>query len=405
MELKIVGRKLPNVHLPSLGEIGTGIMWMAELMVTKIKGVDDFPIRTTSAWEEEKQDILERTKWLCDKVLCGDPNKLLDAMPNLLGRAYGAQWAIYSCTHLNAALRNISRLYPELQQRCLQRMEECIKMVLTPEIRAYDTIPWKEDALETLAGKKSHMTYLSLLSWIITDYKLAGGTSTCFDTYLHGCCEALNRRMLKEPDLCLLSFPGCMVFIPDMMFAIVALHNYSKLYEGKYADSVQAWLTKAKAEFRHKRTGLLVAKLRTRYKNSQPVSGAYTALSCYCLTQLDDEAFAREQYEKMKQYMTHTASMGKNELFGIREKLSKLQKFSFNPDAGPIVYGLSASGTAWAVGAATYFGDWEYRSKLLRTAELAGCTQYGKGERHYRLGEIVIVGEAVALAMKTNCHQ
>jgi hypothetical protein len=377
---------------------------MAGLMASTVKGADCFPIRSNSAWEKEKQDIVERTKWLCEKVLCGDPNKLLDDMPNMLGRNNGAEWAIYSCTHLNAALRNICQLYPELKHRCLQRMEECINMVLTPEIRAYDTKPWKEDVLETLAGNKHHMTYLSLLSWIITDYKLAGGTSVSYDKYLHGCCEALNRRMLKEPDLCLLSFPGCAVFIPDMMFTIVALNNYSKLYDGKYADSVQTWLTKAKAEFRHKRTGLLVAKLRTRYKNSQPISGVYTALSCYCLTQLDDEDFAHEQYEKMKQYMTHHTNICKGELFGIREKLNNLPKFSFDPDAGPIVYGLSASGTAWAIGAATYFGDWEYRSKLLRTAELAGRTQYGMGERHYRLGEIAIVGEAVTLAMKTNNH-
>ena len=103
--------------------------------------------------------------------------------------------------------------------------------------------------------------------------------------------------------------------------------------------------------------------------------------------------------------MTHETTMGKHILFGIREKLNELPKFSFDPDAGPIVHGLSASGTAWAIGAATYFGDWEYRSKILRTAEFAGCTQHAKGERHYRLSEIAIVGEAVALAMKTNSHQ
>jgi hypothetical protein len=102
--------------------------------------------------------------------------------------------------------------------------------------------------------------------------------------------------------------------------------------------------------------------------------------------------------------MTRHTNICKGELFGIREKLNNFPKFSFDPDAGPIVYGLSASGTAWAIGAATYFGDWEYRSKLLRTAELVGRTQYGKGERHYRLGEIAIVGEAVTLAMKTNNH-
>jgi hypothetical protein len=54
------------------------------------------------------------------------------------------------------------------------------------------------------------------------------------------------------------------------------------------------------------------------------------------------------------------------------------------------------------MGSATYFEDWDFRSKLLHTAEIAGHTLQGKGKRHYRLGEIAPVGEAVVLAMKTN---
>lgn len=54
------------------------------------------------------------------------------------------------------------------------------------------------------------------------------------------------------------------------------------------------------------------------------------------------------------------------------------------------------------LGSSTYFGDWEFRSKLLRTAEMAGGTKKSKGKRSYRLGELFITGEATALAMRTN---
>jgi hypothetical protein len=211
--------------------------------------------------------------------------------------------------------------------------------------------------------------------------------------------------MLNEPDFSLLSFPGYAVFIPDMMFAIVGLHNYSKLYDGKYADSVSTWLSYAKANFIHQETGLMVAKTRTRYKNSRPLSGAYTALTCYCLTKLTDTDFAQDQFLKMKHHLMIEPSMLGAPLTGIREKLRSLPQFTFDPDAGPIVCGLSASGTAWAVGSATYFGDWEFRSKLLRTAEVMGRTTKSKNMRHYRLGSIALVGEAVELAMRTNRKQ
>ena len=74
-------------------------------------------------------------------------------------------------------------------------------------------------------------------------------------------------------------------------------------------------------------------------------------------------------------------------------------------DAGPIVLGLSASGTAFAIGSATFINDWGTRSKLLHTAEIAGQTIKGNGKRHYRLGELVIVGEATILAMRTNFNE
>ena len=65
--------------------------------------------------------------------------------------------------------------------------------------------------------------------------------------------------------------------------------------------------------------------------------------------------------------------------------------------------GLSPSGTAFALGAATVLGDWEMRGRLLRTASIAGDTiaDTRQGTCHYRLGEWAICGEAVALGMRT----
>ena len=88
--------------------------------------------------------------------------------------------------------------------------------------------------------------------------------------------------------------------------------------------------------------------------------------------------------------------------WGIREHLNKTPLLAFDPDAGPIAFGLSPSGTAWAIGSATYFQDWKFRNQLLRTAEIAGNTTKSKNKRHYKLGELAMVGEAVVLAMKTN---
>ncbi|MGL5273628.1 MAG: hypothetical protein ACRC8J_09155 [Phocaeicola sp.] len=382
--------------------LGDGTKWLSMIPMNLLTGTakNNSPIRTESAWEEEKEDIIERANWLCEKVIV-NPKELLKSMPAILGPQYGGQWAIYSCSMLTAALANISTLYPEEKERNLVRMEQVIDVIMTPEIRYYDTMEWKEDALATLAGNKSHMTYLSILAWAISNYKLIGGTSTKYDEVFHGCCEALNRRMLKRKDLNLPSFPNNIVFLPDMMFAIVALKNYARLYNGMYQESVDKWVEKAKSEWIHKSNGLMVSILYPR-KSHRPVKGCYTALNCFCLS-LVDEAFARDQYERMKKvFMKEDTLFGLN-VCGIKEYLRESPAFRFDVNAGPIVNGFSPSGSAFAMGPATYFQDWEFRSHLLRTAEIAGSTVKEKNnKRHYRLGEMVLVGEATALAMRTN---
>lgn len=204
--------------------------------------------------------------------------------------------------------------------------------------------------------------------------------------------------MLKSEDMNLLSFPRNPIFLPDMLFCIAALHNYSLLFEGCYADTVEKWLYKAKTEWRDKRTGLLASMLpgASHWKGRRQLRGSYTALNCYCLTIIDKE-FARDQYDRMSLYFR------KNRPFvGIKEYLNKNPKFHLDVDAGPIIYGLSPSGIAWALGSATFFPNQEFRSRLLKTIEIGGITVREFKKRHYLLGSIVLVGEAVALAMKTN---
>ncbi len=366
-----------------------------------IKSGDNVPIRTESSWEEEKTEILERANWLCDKVIT-EPKKLLKEMPSFLGEEYGGQWAIYSCAMLSAALLNISRLYPEELPQCLNRLEKLVEVTMSPEIRHYDTIAWKKDALETLPGKRGHMTYLSLLAWTIGNYKLAGGTSTTFDELFQSCCEALNRRTLESKNLCLPSFPNGIVFFPDMLVTIVALHHHDLLYGDCYGETVERWLEKAKTEWIHPNTGLLLAELNKNSVGRAP-RGSYGALSTYYLSLIDPD-FAHQQYGKMMQTFAKEDDVAGKTVFGIKEYLRKSPAMTFDYDAGPIISGFSPSGTAWAIGSATFFEDWETRSRLLRTGEMAGGTVRRKGKQHYRLSQFALVGEAVVLAMRTNTH-
>ena len=56
----------------------------------------------------------------------------------------------------------------------------------------------------------------------------------------------------------------------------------------------------------------------------------------------------------------------------------------------------------FTIGSATYFNDNDYKKGLLKTAEIAGHTVNLGNKRHYLLGNIALVGEAITLAMRTH---
>lgn len=114
------------------------------------------------------------------------------------------------------------------------------------------------------------------------------------------------------------------------------------------------------------------------------------------LSDIYDRDFAEEQYRRMKRLFIQ-----EKPLAGMREYHDRDCTMGFDIDAGPIIMNLSPSGTAFALGPVTYFGDMALRTKILRTAEIAGSTIIRNGERHYLLADIVPVGEAIALAMRT----
>lgn len=360
-------------------------------------------LKTTSvAWmraeatKDEKADILERCDYLTSRLVT-TPQRVLDAMPSAIGAQFQGEWALYSCSMLTEALANIARQYPETKAANIQHIEHLIDIVLSPEIRRYDTMRWGEDPLESLDGDYSHVSYLSHLAWMICNYKEVGGGSQ-YDELLASLCATMNRRILRSEGLNIPTYPGEAIYVPDMLVAIVALDKYADMYGGQCRSTVARWVKRAKSDWLHHDTGLLVSFLRedgTQYDDS-PVKGSYTALNCYYLT-LIDEAFAREQYERTKSLFWKGGLIP-----GLKEYHDRWCPIGMDIDAGPILLGLSPSGTAFFAGPASYFDDTKVENAILRTAETAGHTIVMGNKRHYLLANVALVGEAIMLAMRTH---
>lgn len=361
------------------------------LVVVKIAWIY-FATRGHGSIEKEKSEILCRANYLVSKVGT-TPEQLFNEMPSSIGEQFQGEWALYSCSMTTAGLVNIAIQFPEERDTCVKHIDKIIGIALSEKIRQYDTQRWGEDPLESLDGDKSHISYLSHLAWMISGYKQIS-TDSKYDSLYHSLCETMNRRLQQSEMLNLPTYPGEPIYIPDMLVAIVALANYSRQNNGEFSQTVKQWVERAHEEWLDKKTGLLVSYLPT--DSSIIVKGSFSALNCYYLTFID-RTFAKDQYKKLK-----TTFLQKSLLTGIKEYYDRSCWLDFDIDAGPVLFNLSPSGTAFVVGSATFFDDRSVRSGVLKTAEIAGSTVSWNGKSHYLLANVALVGEAIMLAMRTS---
>lgn len=351
-------------------------------VIIKIIWVIIFRVRT------EKKDVLERADYLISK-LTTSPKQLLSEFPKSIGAQFQGEWAIYSCSMTCKALTNIGKpCYKE-------QIAKIIKIAMSKEIRKYDTERWYEDPFKGLDGNLSHLSYYSHLAWMIGEYKSVYNDNQ-FDFLYHSLCKAMYKRISNSSILNIPTYPQEPIYIPDMLVAIVALNIYNKLYDGKYQDLINKWMNKAKTEWIDKETGLLVSYIKKDGTISSLIRGSYSALNCYYLALIDID-FAKQQYQRLKINFKQTLP-----IVGIKEYNKEKCLFGFDIDAGPIIFNLSPSGTAFAIGIATMVGDYKFQKQLLTIAEIAGSTITFKRKTHYLLAHFALVGEAIVLAMKTH---
>lgn len=282
-------------------------------------------------FEGEKTEILRRRNYLTNKLLVS-PEEVLNEMPGGIGSQFQGEWAMYSCSMLSAALTNISILYPDEREKSVEQIDRLINIVMSPEVREYDAARWDEDPLESWDSEKSHMSYLSILAWMISGYKTAGGDDKYDDLY-YKLCSTLNWRMKESPTLNLQTYPNEAVYVPDMLVTLVALSNFTWQCDDRYLSTVNEWLNKAKKKWTDKETGILKSFLDYNGTElSEPIKGSYTALICYYLTFVDKD-FAHEQYELLKKHF-----MQRSPFAGIQEYYDRKCWLGMDIDSGPIFH-------------------------------------------------------------------
>lgn len=339
---------------------------------------------------EEESDILTRRSFLISKVATKDFNE--NMMPVVLPSVYKKEWAIGTLSMTSAALTNIAFDFPQTKDDSKDAIKTMIEKALDKDLRSYEEYHWGEDAIDTLSGNNGHIGYLAHLNWMFGAYRLVGGSKE-YDKLHKDITEAIVRRISSSKSLYIETFPS-EIYVPDNTCAIASIVFYDMINGNNHKEFIQKWLTYNKNNNIDK-NGLLYPWVDFDGKGYGEPRGSYSAWNLMFLPHIDEE-FARKQYEVFKKTFVANLPLGGN---AIREYPEGVRG-NGDIDSGPVVFGLSSSGTCFAISGAKYFKDGDLLDGLLRFGEFAGSSFEFGGERHYLIAPLM--ADAVMLNVKTS---
>jgi hypothetical protein len=339
-----------------------------------------------------KTDLLSRREWLIKNV--ASEGFSARQMPSFLPPILQQEWAIGTLSMTTTALANLAFLYPETREESKGAIARMIARVLRADLASYERNSWGEDALSTLSGKNGHIGYLAHLNLMLGAHRAIGGDGR-FDQMHRSISDALARRVLESPHHYLETFPG-QVFIPDNAAMIASLSTAQFTLGVDYQRAISAWLAQTRRQVIDPATGLIRPWIDFDGNGVGTPRGSYAAWTAFYLNWTDRE-LALEQYRLLR------ASFAVKLPFGMAALREYRRGYSgrADVDSGPVVFGLSTSGTGFVIAGARLAGDSDYLQGLLMTAEVVGSTVGTGGGRHYLFSPAV--GDAILLAMRTAC--
>ena len=365
--------------------IFTKVIWILVMLPTHDNSV------TGSSAKDFSSDLLERRNYLLKHVINKDFGP--QNSPSFLTSAFKEEWAIGTLSMVGSALANLGMQHPELRNEHQHVLEKLVDRMLKPDIRKYEERYWGEDALSSLEGNNGHIGYLGHLNYLIGLYRKLGGGSK-FEELNLKISEALARRILSCPFRFLETFPN-QIFIPDNSVVIASLALYDRNHnERRFAQAVDAWLDYTKSKLLDPSTSILVPWVDSQGRPVGRPRGSYATWNVFYLLQADNE-FALSQARLIKQHFLSKLPFG---ACGIREYLPGVIGLG-DIDSGPVIFGLSTSGTGFGLATARLLDDSDMTSCLLKTAETVGSTVMSGDTKRYLFAPLI--GDAIMLAMRT----
>jgi len=346
-----------------------------------------------------------------DAVLVPLVNEVVAQVQRDLGSAafrtgswqFNGEWNLVTRQMAALGLAQTILARPAWRPALLPVIEACVEQLLATETRAYDAQSWGgEDPLSSLAGPHGHVGYLGYAGVALNLYRAVGGQRFASESV--AITDALARRLEASPIGLLETYPGeCYPVDNTTAFAAIAL--FDRATGADHSALLRRLLENLATRYLERTSGLLVQAVDARtgaWRDQPRASGS--ALAVYFIGFVE-RALSRRIYNAL-QNSCGVTGLG---FAAVNEYPATVTPGRGDVDSGPIVFGLSVSGTGFALAGPLIHGDAPFFAGLWRTsfllgypvecespAAIPGATARG---RRYALGGPL--GTAIMLAMLT----
>jgi hypothetical protein len=289
-------------------------------------------------------------------------------------------------------LLQVCREHPGTRAEFLPVIERAIDHLLSPQMRRFDAQAWGEDPIDSLDGPNDHAAYLGYLNLVLAVHRRVAPDSR-FAALNERITAAFVRRFRAAPARILQTYPGEAYPIDNAAgLAAVLLHvNKTEAERACVADVLERYCT----TWRDRTSGLLCQALAVsdgRPLDAGRASG--TALAAYFLS-FGERDISQQLFASLRSQMAGSA-LG----FGyINEYADGSANQHSDIDSGPVIFGISTSGTGFTLATSRVFADRDLFVNLSRTAYLIGTPVSQADRRGFVTGGPL--GNAILLAMLT----
>ncbi len=307
---------------------------------------------------------------------------------------FNAEWTFGSYFMAGMGLTQLVLRNPSMRGRYLPIIEACIDKLTHPSMRQFDASAWKGDALKTLGSDQGHAAYLGNFNMLLGLYRQIRIDNKKVNRLNRRISRALVRRLDESPIGMLETYPG-QAYPVDNASVVGSIALFDRAEGTDHSQLIASWVAAVRRRYIDRDSGML-------YQAVDPNSGAPrdkprasgTALAAYYLS-FAHRTLSSELYSSMKEACA-TSFLG----FGlIKEYPPNTPGGRGDIDSGPVVAGISFSGTGFAMAAARVHGDGELFRSLLSTAYLVGTPFEEGGVLNFVAGGPL--GNAIMLAMIT----